>query len=59
MQLLMFATSEIILRRAAGPYIPLLGVDFVDGRNIPLAAIGRSGVGHLAWAIDYVRYLGC
>ena len=37
----------------------LLSVDFVDGCNIPKAAVDGSGVVRLAWAIKYVRYLRC
>ena len=34
-----------------------LRVDFVDGRNIPKAAVDRSGVVRFSWTIDSVRFL--
>jgi hypothetical protein len=46
---------EIILRRAAGPYISLHCVDFVDGRNIPKAVIGGSWIGQVTSPLDDVR----
>jgi hypothetical protein len=38
--------------------LSLLSVDFLEGGNIPKAAVDRSGVVRFAWAIDSVRFGG-
>lgn len=59
MQLLTFAQLGNHLATRGRTIHPLLSVDFVDGGNIPLRDIDRSGVVPSVWVIEYVRYLRC
>ena len=56
MQLLTFAQLGNHLATCGRTIHSLLSDDFVDGRDIPSAAVDRSGVDRLKWAIDCVRF---